>query len=90
MYILVLDFEATCEDRNKVKRFYPQEIIEWPCIVINTETLSIDDKIPIFHHYIKPVLSFFETCQCKLFIKISLYQDSFALVDRLSLMPLFK
>jgi len=48
-YILVLDFEATC---LKDARIHPQEIIEFPCIMLETKTSSIKS---IFHQYVRPV-----------------------------------
>jgi inhibitor of KinA sporulation pathway (predicted exonuclease) len=48
-YILVLDFEATCLKDMKID---PQEIIEYPCIILETRTYAIKD---VFHHYVKPV-----------------------------------
>ena len=49
-YLVVLDFEATCD---RYKKIYPQEIIEWPAIIIDTQTNEmLMDKI--FHFYIKP------------------------------------
>lgn len=45
---LVLDFEATCERGTAIE---PQEIIEFPCIKINTKTCEVED---IFHHYVQP------------------------------------
>lgn len=47
-YLLVMDFEATCE-KNSVLR--PQEIIELPCAVLSTRDWSLKD---VFHEYIKP------------------------------------
>ncbi len=47
-YLLVLDFEATCSDE---KRPNPQEIIEFPTLLYNVKTRTIDS---VFHHYIKP------------------------------------
>jgi inhibitor of KinA sporulation pathway (predicted exonuclease) len=51
-YLLVLDFEATCNNDALVP-FGPQEVIEFPVILYNTRTLHIDDT---FHRYIKPVI----------------------------------
>ena len=51
-FLLVLDFEATCEDRNINARFGPQEIIEWPVALLNLRTLEVEDE---FHHYVRPV-----------------------------------
>lgn len=44
-YYLVIDFEATCErdsrDGGYVKD-YPNEIIEFPVVVLNAKTLEIE------------------------------------------------
>lgn len=48
-YLLILDFEATCDN---VKRPNPQEIIEFPTLLYNVQTRAVED---IFHFYIKPV-----------------------------------
>lgn len=47
-YLLVMDFEATC-DRHTVLN--PQEIIELPCVSLSTSNWKIKDT---FHAYIKP------------------------------------
>ena len=47
-YFLVLDFEATCENKVKMK---PQEIIEFPVLKVNAKTLEIES---IFHSYVQP------------------------------------
>uniref|UniRef100_A0A915KVH7 Exonuclease domain-containing protein n=1 Tax=Romanomermis culicivorax TaxID=13658 RepID=A0A915KVH7_ROMCU len=47
-YFLIVDFEATCDVRTKVD---PQEIIEFPCLKLNTKTLEIDST---FHQFVKP------------------------------------
>ncbi|XP_050446607.1 ERI1 exoribonuclease 3 [Cataglyphis hispanica] len=47
-YLLVMDFEATC-DRHTVLK--PQEIIELPCVSLSTNDWKIKDT---FHAYIKP------------------------------------
>ena len=47
-YFLVLDFEATCEDKKKMK---PQEIIEFPVIKVNSKTMEAES---IFHSYVRP------------------------------------
>ncbi|XP_033738007.1 ERI1 exoribonuclease 3-like isoform X1 [Pecten maximus] len=47
-YFLVLDFEATCDDRKKL---HPQEIIEFPVVMLNTETLATE---AVFHQYVQP------------------------------------
>eukprot|EP01083_Nonionella_stella_P147520 465629_1 len=48
-YLVVLDFEATCARNTRIN---PQEIIEWPAMIIDTRTNKISDKI--FHFYIRP------------------------------------
>ena len=49
-YALVLDFEATCEDK---KNLDCQEIIEFPVVPVNLRTQEVLlDKI--FHHYVRP------------------------------------
>jgi len=48
-YLLILDFEANCVEEGKLEC---QEIIEFPVIVVNTETMQIEDDF--FHEYIKP------------------------------------
>lgn len=50
-YYVVIDFEATCQENNPVDFKY--EIIEFPAILIHTETLKIVD---VFHSYVKPVI----------------------------------
>lgn len=47
-YLLVLDFEATCEKNVALK---PQEIIEFPCVALSTEDWRVKDS---FHQYVKP------------------------------------
>ncbi len=48
-YFLVLDFEATC---IKDMRINPQEIIEFPCLLVNSRTFEVEAR---FHRYVKPV-----------------------------------
>ncbi len=48
-YLVVLDFEATCKEGERIK---PQEIIELPCVLVNCRTLQ---TVGEFHHYIRPV-----------------------------------
>lgn len=50
-FLVVLDFEATCDEG----KFYPQEIIEWPAIIIDMQTSNILIQKQ-FHYYIKPVI----------------------------------
>ncbi|XP_022314407.2 ERI1 exoribonuclease 3-like [Crassostrea virginica] len=47
-YLLILDFEATCDDTSPP---VPQEIIEFPVIKVNTTTLETEG---IFHTYVEP------------------------------------
>lgn len=49
-YVLVLDFEATCED--KVKK-WPSEIIEVPVVALCTRTWRV---VAEFHEYARPVV----------------------------------
>jgi 3'-5' exoribonuclease 1 len=51
-YLLVLDFEATCEKVNP--QDYIHEIIEFPVLLFEVETLKIVDK---FHSYCRPFLN---------------------------------
>ncbi|KAJ3124266.1 hypothetical protein HK098_001276 [Nowakowskiella sp. JEL0407] len=48
-YILVLDFEATCSND---KSFGPQEIIEFPIVVVDLESNSV---IAEFQEYVRPI-----------------------------------
>jgi len=47
-YLLVMDFEATCE---RYEPLQPQEIIELPCAVLSTRDWKLKD---MFHAYVKP------------------------------------
>lgn len=47
-YLLVMDFEATCE---RYEVLMPQEIIELPCAVLSTHDWKLKD---MFHSYVKP------------------------------------
>jgi 3'-5' exoribonuclease 1 len=51
-YICVVYFEATCED--SAIPLEPQEIIEFPVLLVNTRTNNIDFE---FHRYVKPVVN---------------------------------
>jgi len=46
---VVLDFEATCEDG---KRLEPQEVIEFPLVLLDAQALSVVDE---FRTYVRPV-----------------------------------
>src|SRR3990167_8892595 len=50
-YLLVLDFEATCEKGTQLK---PQEIIEFPIVVVDLESKEVLET-PSFHEYVRPV-----------------------------------
>ncbi|MCL4152105.1 UNVERIFIED_CONTAM: hypothetical protein GTU68_038341, partial [Idotea baltica] len=47
-YFLVLDFEATCLEKQVIR---PQEIIEFPVIAINSKTLQAETE---FRRFVKP------------------------------------
>jgi len=48
-FIAILDFEATCEEQTII---YNQEIIEFPCIIINSES---GEEVARFQKYVKPI-----------------------------------
>lgn len=48
-HYIILDFEATCIENGRPK---PQEIIEFPSVVMDVNTLEIIDQIQL---YVKPV-----------------------------------
>ena len=52
-YVLILDFEATCWDKDDTSKNKGtvQEIIEFPVLAIDVKKLEVAYK---FHHYIKP------------------------------------
>ncbi|KAI8901327.1 ribonuclease H-like domain-containing protein [Globomyces pollinis-pini] len=50
-YYLVLDFEGTCDENSRFD--YASEIIEFPVILIDGQTLQIVDQ---FHRYVRPIL----------------------------------
>ncbi len=49
-YLVVLDFEATCQERGRPQ---PQEIIEFPSVVLDTEALAVVDRIQL---YVRPLV----------------------------------
>lgn len=52
-YLLIIDFEATCEEKNPPG--YPHEIIEFPAVLVNTSNEPhIHD---VFHAYVKPQIN---------------------------------
>jgi hypothetical protein len=40
-YLVVLDFEATCVESGRIN---PQEIIEFPCVLLNCATQQVRRK----------------------------------------------
>lgn len=50
-YLVVIDFEATCDENNDN---YDHEIIEFPSILIDTQSKTIIDE---FHSYVRPILN---------------------------------
>ena len=50
-YACVIDYEATC---SEAKLNYPHEIIEFPIVLVNLNTLKIEDE---FQAYCKPVIN---------------------------------
>eukprot|EP01084_Bolivina_argentea_P033009 61080_1 len=57
-YLVVLDFEATCFTDSA----YPDEIIEWPAMIIDTLKKCILDNY--FHFFIKPRTNTVLSSQC--------------------------
>jgi len=59
-YLLVLDFEATCDNNNddpktggrSKPRFHPQEILEFPTVIVNIVSKQCEGE---FATYIKPI-----------------------------------
>lgn len=51
----VLDFEATCD--NGAHLLKPQEIIEFPCILVELNTVKGGfEVVSCFHSYVKPII----------------------------------
>lgn len=48
-FFLALDFEATCDSPA---HFEPQEIIEFPAILVNSDSFEVLDS---FHQYVRPL-----------------------------------
>ncbi|KZV43653.1 hypothetical protein F511_00204 [Dorcoceras hygrometricum] len=58
-YFVVIDFEATCDkDRN----FHPQEIIEFPSVVVNSSSGQLE---ACFQTYVRPTCNRFLSDFCK-------------------------
>ncbi|XP_076460168.1 ERI1 exoribonuclease 2-like [Babylonia areolata] len=47
-YLIIIDFESTCWEKDKTKT---QEIIEFPAVLLNTKTGEIESE---FHYYVQP------------------------------------
>ena len=52
-YFIVIDFEATCEERNPPE--YKHEIIEFPAVLVSSA--SPPKIVDIFHSYCRPVIN---------------------------------
>ncbi|XP_002960949.2 3'-5' exoribonuclease 1 [Selaginella moellendorffii] len=57
-YFVVIDFEATCDSTV----FFPQEIIEFPSVLVAVHSLSVEDS---FQTYVKPTFNPQLTDFCK-------------------------
>ncbi|RCV23860.1 hypothetical protein SETIT_5G038800v2 [Setaria italica] len=58
-YFVVIDFEATCD---KVNNPFPQEIIEFPSVLVNSATGKLEE---CFQTYVRPTYHQFLTDFCK-------------------------
>ena len=58
-YFVVIDFEATCD---KEKNPYPQEIIEFPSVLVNSMTGQLEDSFQI---YVRPTCNHLLSDFCK-------------------------
>jgi len=47
-YLIILDFEATCDKIEKGKKPYINEIIEFPSVVIDCKTMKMIEKLEQF------------------------------------------
>lgn len=63
-YVIAIDFECTCDNNVTV---CPQEIIEFPAILVNVLTRKVES---IFHTFVKPVYHPMLTDFCKRFTGI--------------------
>ena len=57
-YLIILDFEANCVPD---KQLYPQEIIEFPCVVYDIYNDVINRNID-FSHFVNPDLQLTDFC----------------------------
>ena len=53
-YLLIIDFEATCEERNPSG--YPHEIIEFPAVLVCTD-VDQPKIVDVFHSFVRPVIN---------------------------------
>lgn len=63
-HLIILDFEATCDDENAPR---PQEVIEFPSVLLSLETLEIVDE---FQAFVRPIHNPQLTDFCKNFTSI--------------------
>ncbi|KAI0375376.1 exonuclease RNase T and DNA polymerase III [Pilatotrama ljubarskyi] len=52
-YLLVLDFEATCDDTERIVPRQEMEIIEFPTIIYDLQKNEVE---AVFHAYVRPTL----------------------------------
>ena len=57
-YLIILDFEANC---SADKQLYPQEIIEFPCVVYDIQNDVINRNID-FSHFVNPDIPITDFC----------------------------
>jgi inhibitor of KinA sporulation pathway (predicted exonuclease) len=50
-FVCVLDFEATCDDKTQLN---PQEIIEFPSVLLQFTEEKKLEKVSKFQYYVKP------------------------------------
>jgi inhibitor of KinA sporulation pathway (predicted exonuclease) len=50
-YYAILDFEASCEERKSEETPFMNEIIEFPTLFLNSNTLKVEKT---FHEYVQP------------------------------------
>ncbi|KAJ0084756.1 hypothetical protein Patl1_29366 [Pistacia atlantica] len=58
-YFVVIDFEATCD---KERNLHPQEIIEFPSVIVNSATGQLEDYFQI---YVRPTYNQYLSDFCK-------------------------
>lgn len=54
-FLVVIDFEATCEERNPPG--YPHEIIEFPAVLIASGGEDCPRIMDVFHAFVRPVIN---------------------------------